>query len=56
MASDLISKLTFTELNVDPRFYKHIIGKNGCNVNRVKEGTGVVINISENDGSKRNSH
>ncbi|XP_068970122.1 vigilin isoform X2 [Bombus flavifrons] len=51
MASDLMSKLTFTELNVDPRFYKHIIGKNGCNVNRVKEGTGVVINISENDGS-----
>ncbi|CAK9823134.1 Hdlbp [Anthophora retusa] len=51
MATDLISKLTFAELNVDPRFYKHIIGKNGCNVNRVKEGTGVVINISENDGS-----
>ncbi|KAK2586763.1 hypothetical protein KPH14_011792 [Odynerus spinipes] len=51
MANDLVSKLTFTELNVDPRFYKHIIGKNGCNVNRVKEGTGVVINISENDGS-----
>ncbi|KAG5319977.1 VIGLN protein, partial [Pseudoatta argentina] len=51
MANDLISKLTFTELNVDPRFYKHIIGKNGCNVNRVKEGTGVVISISENDGS-----
>lgn len=51
MATDLIAKLTFTELNVDPRFYKHIIGKNGCNVNRVKEGNGVVINISENDGS-----
>lgn len=31
MANDLIAKLTFTELNVDPRFYKHIIGKNGCN-------------------------
>ncbi|XP_020289119.1 vigilin [Pseudomyrmex gracilis] len=51
MANDLIAKLTFTELNVDPRFYKHIIGKNGCNVNRVKEGTGVVISISENDGN-----
>ncbi|KYM96071.1 PREDICTED: vigilin [Cyphomyrmex costatus] len=51
MANDLIAKLTFAELNVDPRFYKHIIGKNGCNVNRVKEGTGVVISISENDGS-----
>lgn len=31
MANDLIAKLTFAELNVDPRFYKHIIGKNGCN-------------------------
>lgn len=31
MVNDLMSKLTFTELNVDPRFYKHIIGKNGCN-------------------------
>ncbi|RLU24577.1 hypothetical protein DMN91_002666 [Ooceraea biroi] len=51
MANDLIAKLTFAELNVDPRFYKHIIGKNGCNVNRVKEGTGVVISISENDGN-----
>ncbi|XP_071652099.1 vigilin-like [Temnothorax longispinosus] len=51
MANDLIAKLTFKELNVDPRFNKHIIGKNGCNVNRVKEETGVVISISENDGS-----
>ncbi|XP_024879874.1 vigilin-like [Temnothorax curvispinosus] len=51
MANDLIAKLTFTELNVDPRFNKHIIRKNGRDVNRVKEGTGVVISISENDGS-----
>lgn len=51
MANDLMAKLSFTEFNFDPRFYKHIIGKNGCNVNRVKEGAGVVINISENDGS-----
>jgi hypothetical protein len=34
MANDLIAKLTFAELNVDPRFYKHIIGKNGCNGKR----------------------
>lgn len=71
MVTDLIDKLTFTELNVDPKFYKHIIGKNGTNgklkpkfklfrhsnrffdcisVNRLNEETGVVINISENDG------
>lgn len=50
VAHDLINKLTFTELRVDPRFYKHIIGKNGANVNRLKEETNVVINFFDNDG------
>lgn len=43
----VISKLTFAEMNVDPKFYKHIIGKNGANVNRLKDETGVVINIDD---------
>jgi hypothetical protein len=51
MAADLISKLTFVEMTVDPKFYKHIIGKNGANVNRMKDERGVVINIAENDGN-----
>ena len=51
MANDLISKLTFVEMTVDPKFYKHIIGKSGANVNRMKEELGVAINIAENDGS-----
>ena len=51
MAGDLISKLTFVEMTVDPKFYKHIIGKNGANVNRMKDELGVVINIAENDGN-----
>nr|CAD7426159.1 unnamed protein product [Timema monikensis] len=50
MASDLINKLIFIELTVDPKFYKHIIGKNGANVNRMKDDLGVVINISEGEG------
>ncbi|XP_066586209.1 vigilin [Prorops nasuta] len=50
-ATDLISKLTFAELNVDPRYYKYIIGKNGANVKRIKEANSVVINISENDNN-----
>lgn len=50
-AKELISKLTFVELNVDPKHYKHIIGKQGSNINRLKEETGVVINISEDNGS-----
>jgi len=51
MAADLISKLTFVEMTVDPKFYKHIIGKGGANVNRMKDDLGVVINIAENDGN-----
>ncbi|XP_011297299.1 vigilin [Fopius arisanus] len=47
---DLINKLTFVELKVDPRYFKHIIGKNGANVNRLKEENDVVLNIFEADG------
>ncbi|KAH0551211.1 vigilin [Cotesia glomerata] len=49
-AQDLINKLTFVELKVDPRYFKHIIGKNGSKVNRLKEETNVFINIFEKDG------
>jgi polyribonucleotide nucleotidyltransferase len=51
VARDLISKLTFVEMTVDPKFYKHIIGKSGANVNRMKDDLGVVINIAESDSS-----
>ncbi|XP_066997687.1 vigilin [Anabrus simplex] len=51
MASDLINKLTCVEKFVDPKFYKHIIGKNGANVTRMKNELGVMINIIEGDGS-----
>lgn len=27
----LLSTLTYVELTVDPKYYKHIIGKNGAN-------------------------
>ncbi|XP_008546988.1 vigilin [Microplitis demolitor] len=49
-AQDLVNKLTFVELKVDPRYFKHIIGKNGSKVNRLKEETNVFINIYEKDG------
>ncbi|KAK6618489.1 hypothetical protein RUM43_013682 [Polyplax serrata] len=45
---------TYEELNVDPKYYKHIIGKGGANVNRLKEETGVLINIREEDGVSSN--
>lgn len=31
MAQELISKMTFMEMHVDPKLFKHIIGKSGAN-------------------------
>ncbi|KAG8224048.1 hypothetical protein J437_LFUL001125 [Ladona fulva] len=47
---DLVSRLVYDEITVDPKFYKHIIGKSGANVNRLKEEAGVTINIGEKIG------
>ncbi|XP_071529090.1 vigilin isoform X3 [Panulirus ornatus] len=51
MIAEMQSKLCFEEITVDPKFYKHIIGKSGSNINRIRNDTGVLINISEADGS-----
>lgn len=51
MIAEMKSKLTFEQITVDPKFYKHIIGKSGSNINRIRSDTGVLINISEADGS-----
>lgn len=51
MIAEMKSKLCFDEIAVNPKFYKHIIGKNGSNINRIRNDTGVLINISEAGGS-----
>ncbi|XP_042234128.1 vigilin-like [Homarus americanus] len=51
MIAEMQSKLCFDQITVDPKFYKHIIGKSGANINRIRNDTGVLINISEADGS-----
>lgn len=51
MIEEMQSKLTFDQLTVDPKHYKHIIGKSGSNINRIRNETGVLINISEADGT-----
>lgn len=50
-AKDLASRLTSEELEVDPKYHKHIIGKQGARVIRIKQETGVVINIPVNEVS-----
>lgn len=49
MVKDYTGRLTFTEMVVDPIYCKHIIGKNGANINRMKEEYEVLINIDEKD-------
>ncbi|XP_037827229.1 vigilin [Lucilia sericata] len=41
---------TFVVMTVNPAYYKHIIGKAGANVNRLKEELNVNINIEEREG------
>uniref|UniRef100_A0A182NM90 K Homology domain-containing protein n=1 Tax=Anopheles dirus TaxID=7168 RepID=A0A182NM90_9DIPT len=49
MVNDLTGRLTFAEMVVDPVHCKHIIGKAGSNINRMKEEYDVQINIDEKD-------
>jgi predicted PilT family ATPase len=42
---DLLSRMAFVELNVDPKYHRHIIGKSGANVARIKNETGVSIRV-----------
>jgi len=51
MINEMMSKLCYDEITVDPKFYKHIIGKSGSNINRIRAETAVLINISEAEGS-----
>lgn len=46
-AKELLKKMAFIEMQVDPKLFKHIIGKAGANVNRLKEEFNVQISIEE---------
>ncbi|CAH1957707.1 unnamed protein product [Acanthoscelides obtectus] len=59
IANNLIANMTFAEMHVDPKLFKHIIGKSGANINKLKDDFDVVINIDENgfvriEGSRDN--
>lgn len=51
--SNYLSKLNCIEMIVNPIHYKHIIGKAGANINRLKDELDVMINIEEKDGVNR---
>lgn len=47
----LIDTMSFKDISVDPKYYKHIIGKNGSNINRLKDETGVIISVQDAQAS-----
>ncbi|GAV00143.1 hypothetical protein RvY_11033 [Ramazzottius varieornatus] len=51
-SKELVETLALQEMTVDEKFMKHIIGKNGANVGRLKAELGVQIRSQ--DGAKQN--
>lgn len=53
IVKDYVKRLAFIDMTVNPIHYKHIIGKAGANINRLKEELDVMINIEEKDAQNR---
>lgn len=53
IVQEYVTSYSFVDMTVDPQHFKHIIGKSGANVNRLKEEQGVTINIEEKDSLNR---
>ena len=52
--TDLKSNMAFADITVDQKWHRHIIGKQGSNITRIKNDTGTTINIP-NDSEKSNT-
>uniref|UniRef100_A0A8C1FE47 Vigilin n=1 Tax=Cyprinus carpio carpio TaxID=630221 RepID=A0A8C1FE47_CYPCA len=44
---DLMARMDYAEINIDHRFHRHLIGKNGANINRIKEQYKVSVRIPQ---------
>uniref|UniRef100_A0A672SE04 Vigilin n=1 Tax=Sinocyclocheilus grahami TaxID=75366 RepID=A0A672SE04_SINGR len=53
VVTDLVSRMDYTEISVDPKFHRHLIGKGGANINRIKEQHKVSVRIPP-DNEKSN--
>ncbi|XP_057712200.1 vigilin isoform X2 [Corythoichthys intestinalis] len=53
IVKDLLVKMDYTEVIIDQRFHRHLIGKNGTNINRIKEQYKVSVRIPQD--SERSS-
>uniref|UniRef100_A0A2P2HWJ6 Vigilin n=1 Tax=Hirondellea gigas TaxID=1518452 RepID=A0A2P2HWJ6_9CRUS len=48
MIAEMLSRLKQDQITVDSKYHKHIIGKSGANINRIRQDTNVIINIEPN--------
>ncbi|XP_062853273.1 high density lipoprotein binding protein a [Trichomycterus rosablanca] len=53
VVTDLVKRMDFAEISVDPKFHRHLIGKGGANINRIKEQYKVSVRIPP-DNEKSN--
>ncbi|XP_044769716.1 vigilin isoform X2 [Neomonachus schauinslandi] len=53
MVKDLINRMDYVEINVDHKFHRHLIGKSGANINRIKDQYKVSVRIPP-DSEKSN--
>uniref|UniRef100_A0A8C2YJJ1 Vigilin n=1 Tax=Chinchilla lanigera TaxID=34839 RepID=A0A8C2YJJ1_CHILA len=53
MVKDLINRMDYVEINIDHRFHRHLIGKSGANINRIKDQYKVSVRIPP-DSEKSN--
>ncbi|NXF74368.1 VIGLN protein, partial [Sclerurus mexicanus] len=53
MVKDLINRMDYAEINIDHKFHRHLIGKNGANINRIKDLYKVSVRIPP-DNEKSN--
>ena len=48
-AAELIKTMSFADVKIDSKYHKHIIGKGGSTINKIKAETEVTINIPDSD-------
>ncbi|KAM4772544.1 vigilin [Rhinophrynus dorsalis] len=53
LVRDLISRMDYAEISIDHRFHRHLIGKSGGNINRIKDQYKVSVRIPQ-DSEKSN--
>ncbi|KAG5851171.1 high density lipoprotein binding protein a [Anguilla anguilla] len=53
IVTDLVNRMDYTEISVDPKFHRHLIGKGGANINRIKDLHKVSVRIPP-DNEKSN--